>query len=391
MLSSSYLASCSDDIVKIYAQLEHDIIIDMARRLKRLGRTTDATQRQAQVLAEIGALRNDVSKRLARYDRQVQKQLLATFDEAMKKAAANDMRMVKAAKRNMSASQKQLLEATAGKTEVGQAGGDAKTAAEAAHGGAIKTFGNLSRLTMTIADTAQSDFISAANGAYMQAASGAFSYQDALKNAVNELAAKGVHTVEYTGSGKTIHRSIESAVRMNVLTGINQAASRQTLDNAAALDVELFEVSAHVGARPEHEAWQGKIYTADELRTVCGLGEVDGLCGINCRHSYYPYIPGTKLLYSNGELDEMKDASVRYNGKEMTRYEAEQKLRGVERAVRKYKLQADALGEIGEDNTAARIKLGQWQAQAREFCRQTGIRRDYAREYVGTDGGKQGA
>ena len=244
---------------------------------------------------------------------------------------------------------------------------------------------------MTIADTAQSDFISAANGAYMQAASGAFSYQDALKNAVNELAAKGVHTVEYTGSGKTIHRSIESAVRMNVLTGINQAASRQTLDNAAALDVELFEVSAHVGARPEHEAWQGKIYTADELRTVCGLGEVDGLCGINCRHSYYPYIPGTKLLYSNGELDEMKDASVRYNGKEMTRYEAEQKLRGVERAVRKYKLQADALGEIGEDNTAARIKLGQWQAQAREFCRQTGIRRDYAREYVGTDGGKQGA
>ncbi|MBP3709278.1 MAG: minor capsid protein, partial [Treponema sp.] len=148
----------------------------------------------------------------------------------------------------------------------------------------------------------------------------------------------GNHAVE-----STLYRNDGGVLSKTALTACSQTASRQTLDNAAALDVELFEVSAHVRARPEHEAWQGKIYTADELRTVCGLGEVDGLYGINCRHSYYPYIPGTKPLYSNGELDEMKDASVRYNGKEMTRYEAEQKLRGVERAVRKYKLQADVL------------------------------------------------
>lgn len=382
MLSARYLASCSDDLVRLYAQLEHDIVTDMAKRLARVGTVTEATEWQAKILAETGGLKRNIANHLSAYNDEAKRRLAVLFDEALAKNKAADVHFVESAKRSMSDSQRQMLETTAQKI---QSAGIADSTAD----GAIKTFSGLQRLTMTIADTAQEDFIQQANAAYMQTASGAFDYKSALKNAVNNLASKGIHTVLYSDSGKIVHRSIEAAVRANILTGINQTASMQTLNTAQELGVERFEVSAHLGARPEHAEWQGKIFTADELHTICGLGTAGGLCGINCRHSYYPYVEGASALYSDGELDEMKEPRVTLDGREITQYEAEQKLRGIERTVRKYKLQADSLAAIGEDNTAARIKLGEWQSAARDLCRQTGIPRDYSREYVGSADGKQ--
>ena len=85
----------------------------------------------------------------------------------------------------------------------------------------------------------------------------------------------------------------------------------------------------------------------------------------------------------------MESESVEYNGEKMSRYDAEQKLRGIERNVRKYKRQALTQGAAGIDNTAARQKIGEWQAAAREFAKQTGIERDHVREFIGTKDGKQ--
>ena len=48
MLSPRYLEGISDELVEIYAQLEADILQDMARRIARLGKITDATRGQAQ-------------------------------------------------------------------------------------------------------------------------------------------------------------------------------------------------------------------------------------------------------------------------------------------------------------------------------------------------------
>ena len=176
---------------------------------------------------------------------------------------------------------------------------------------------------------------------------------------------------------------------MNILTSINQTAANQTLSNAEELGVEKFEVTAHIGARPEHEAWQGKIYTKQQLYTVCELGSVTGLCGINCRHSFYPYFEGMEEHYTQNDLDEMASEKVKFNGQEMTRYEGEQQLRGIERNIRHWKRQALTEEAAGVDSTRARRKIGEWQAAARDFTNQTGIARDSAREYVGTKTGKQ--
>ena len=229
---------------------------------------------------------------------------------------------------------------------------------------------------------------------YMMTQSGAFDYDTAMKDAADALAKRGITTVQYE-NGKPVTRSIESAVRMNILTSVSQTAANMTLNNCEAMDCDLVETSAHIGARPEHEEWQGQIFSrsgsSEKYRpfSVCGLGSPTGICGINCRHSFHPYFEGMERHYTQDDLDEMAGEKVSFNGREMTRYEGEQKLRGMERKIRAYKRRSLTQEAAGVDNTEARRKLGEWQSAAREFTRQTGIARDRAREYVGMQTGKQ--
>ena len=76
------------------------------------------------------------------------------------------------------------------------------------------------------------------------------------------------------------------------MTGFNQVVGRISEDNAAQLGTDHFEVTYHRGARPTHQPWQGRVYTKEELVTVCGYGEVTGLKGANCYHDFHPFLPG---------------------------------------------------------------------------------------------------
>ena len=366
MLPPRYLDGLADELTEIYSQLESEILQDMARRIARMGKITDATKWQAQILAESGALRKNITRILAKYDKTIAQQVADTITEALEKNTINDNRIFKAATgRTVSAPNAQAM------LSIIQ-----------------KCHSDLSRLTLTTAATSQAEFVKEANRVYINVQSGAFDYDTSMKDAADELAKRGITTVQYE-NGRPVTRSIESAVRMNILTSINQTAANQTLNNAEELGVEKFEVTAHIGARPEHEAWQGKIYTKQQLYTVCELGSVTGLCGINCKHSFYPYFEGMAEHYTENELDEMASEKVNFNGQTMTRYEGEEKLRGIERNIRHYKRQALTQEAAGVNNDRAREKIAQWQATARDFTKQTGIARDPAREYVGSATGTQ--
>lgn len=372
MLSPRYLDGLADELTEIYSQLESEILQDMARRIARLGKITDATKWQAQMLAEVGGLKKNIGRILAKYDKAIVKQVKDTFTEALETSAKNDNRIFKAATgRTVSAPNAQQMLATI-----------------------QKCHSDLSRLTLTTAATTQTQFVREANRVYMNVQSGAFDYDTAMKDAADELATRGITTVQYE-NGRPVTRSIESAVRMNILTGVNQTASAVTMSNCEELGCDLVETTAHIGARPEHEEWQGQIFSRSGKNpnyrpfSVCGLGEPDGICGINCRHSYYPYFEGMEKHYTQQDLDEMANEKVSYNGHEMTRYEAEQRERQIERNIRKYKQQALTESAGGVDNTKARQKIGEWQAKARDFTKQTGIARDSAREFIGTKDGKQ--
>ena len=372
MLSPRYLEGISDEIVDIYAQLEADILQDMARRIARLGKVTEATKWQAELLAETGALKKDVNKIIKKYDPAIRKEITAIYNDAMvKNARADNIIFKDALGHGVSDINAQVMLASIQKTRA-----------------------DLSRLTITTAYTTEQQFVSVANAAYMQVVTGAFDYDTAMKKACNQLATEGVSGVQYR-NGKPVRLNIEPAVRMNIITGVNQTASAMTLNNCDELGCDLVETTAHIGARPEHAAWQGEVFSISGTNpkyrpfSVCELGTITGLCGINCRHSYYPYFEGMEKHYTQSDLDEMEKQTVSYNGKKYTRYEAEEELRGIERNIRHYKRRALTQEAAGIDNTAAREKIGEWQAKARDFTKQTGIERDTAREFIGTKDGKQ--
>lgn len=377
MLSPRYLAGLSEELVEIYSQLETDILCDMARRLSRVGKITEMTEYQARTLVEAGLLKQNIARVLKNYDKRIVEELTAIFSDAMIKNVRADNRIFKEETgRTLSDSQTQVMLASI-----------------------KKVHSDLSRLTLTTAETSNYQFIRIANRAYMNVASGAFNYNSAIKQVTDELAKEGLHTrVTYSNQGKNpVTRSIEAAVRMNVLTGVNQTAAAVSLTNCDELECDLVEVTAHLGARPSHEAWQGKIYklhgSTDKYPNfyeVCRYGEADGICGVNCRHSFYPYFEGQEKHYTQDDLDELSAQKVNYNGEAMSRYEGEQKLRHIERNIRFYKKKAAIDEAAGLDNTKARLKIGEWQAKARDFTTQTGIMRDAPRERIGMkDGTKQ--
>lgn len=105
----------------------------------------------------------------------------------------------------------------------------------------------------------------ALDSAEMQIMSGAISYNQAIANAVRELADSGLKTVEYESGYKL---SIDSAIRMCVMTGVNQINQKYREQSMDYLETDLVEVTAHLGARntdgpngwENHAKWQGKVY-----------------------------------------------------------------------------------------------------------------------------------
>ena len=111
------------------------------------------------------------------------------------------------------------------------------------------------------------------------------------------------------------------------------------------------------------------------------LGQVDGLCGANCRHNFYGYLEGMPRTWSDGELANIDPPPFKYGGKEYTYYEAGQRMRYMERQIRKTKREAvgyEAAG-LDDDFTAASIKLNRQKQEYRKFAKASKIRPKWER------------
>lgn len=233
----------------------------------------------------------------------------------------------------------------------------------------------------------------ALDSAVMQIQSGAISYNQAIKSAVQKLAG-GLKVVNYE-SGHVDH--IDVAVRRAVMTGVNQICNQYTNQSAEYLETRYFEVSAHSGARDKpgaspwssHKDWQGKVYYQsesgepdplglyDDLVETTGYGYVDGLTGANCRHHKYPFIPSvSERTYTDEQLKHIDDGlGCTFDGKTYTAYEATQMQRRIERQIRAQKKLRNAYKEAGlsEDATAAKIKLRRLNAEYSRFSKAAGL------------------
>lgn len=234
----------------------------------------------------------------------------------------------------------------------------------------------------------------ALDNATMQIQSGAISYNQAIKSAVQQLAQSGLKVVDYESG----HRDqIDVAARRAVMTGVNQICDQYTNQSAEYLGTRYFEVSAHSGARDKpgpspwssHKDWQGKVYYESEngeadplglykdLVETTGYGHVDGLTGANCRHHKYPFIPGvSERTYTDEQLEHIDDGlGCTFDDKTYTAYEATQEQRKVERTIRKLKREKAAYKAAGltEEEQAVNIRLRRLNAKYKAFSKAAGL------------------
>lgn len=206
------------------------------------------------------------------------------------------------------------------------------------------------------------------DGAVMDIVSGSVSYDVALSRAINAMTNSGLRTIYYdTGHSNRV----EVAVRRAVMTGFRQVQGKINEQVAKDLGTDYFEVSYHIGARPEHQVWQGRVYSYAQLQSVCGLGSVTGLHGANCYHDYNPFIPGVSVRnYTDQQLEEMmeeENTPKKYLDKEYTAYQALQKQRQMERNMRKTRQDIKLLQEGGADKDSVTVKKARYQLQMQQY------------------------
>ena len=373
MLPPSYLDQMPDAFVQLWQQVEEQILQDVARRISKMEALTPTANWQLWRYQQTEAVRNDVVKLLAKYtgksETAIRKLLLQTATEALEREDAiyyhYDMEPPPFEE---SAALNNLLDA-----------------------GARQTCGTWQNLTATTANTVTGAFERTLDAAWLKVSTGAFDYKTAVKQAVDSLA-DDMPMVTYPSGHKD---SIEVAARRAVLTGVNQTTGKLQVARMDEMGCEFVETTAHGGARPSHAEWQGRRFHRGgavdykgkhypDFEAATGYGTGAGLCGWNCRHTFFAVFPelGDPPQWTQEQLRELNARDIEWNGKKYTAYEISQMQRARERNVRRWKKRYLAEDAAGLDTTDSAVRLKAARQSLSDFTKATGGRVDSARVSV---------
>lgn len=365
MLSPKWLARCTTQMTALYAETESTILDDMARRISTYDFYIPAAQYQEEKLTVMGVTRQQIiaelSKRTGKTRQEIEKIMEAGVRETRSSDGAIYEQAGKTVPEKISPQMRKIIRA-----------------------GLKQTAGLFENLTKTTAQTATRQFEKALDLAWLQVSTGAMDPQSATRQAIKSLCKAGVQAVAYsTGRSDTLEVAVTRALR----TGVNQTALRMQERLADEMGTDLVEVTAHAGARPDHAKWQGEVYSLtgktpgyQTLAKATGYGTGAGLGGWGCRHGFFPHFLGQSNAYSKDELEEYtRPDAVEYNGKKMSLYEAEQTQRSIERRIRRWKRENNALKAAGLNTTESAAKVRMWNSRYKDFCAKTGLKQQKQR------------
>lgn len=384
MLTQEQIEALTDKyLIKLFQQLEHDVIVDIARRVRKTGRLTETAEIMAREMRDLGyspsEIRKEVmktinadkalQKAIAENTKQYKAEVTELIKEARKEANVKVSEMTKEAYMMSYNSDLSMWE------EAGVPLSESKQLAQIADAIAKTTQGRMRNMTKTMAfKTADGSTIGIMNAyrniidrSLVEVAVGAFDFNSVVTKTVIELANMGLRTVDYE-SGRAYQ--LDTAARMNIRSGLNQLAAQVTESNINNSSTELVYVSAHAGARPEHAVWQGEVYAWEnkhhpkykDFATTCDYGSVTGIMGVNCSHYFTPYWEGISIIPEFKEPD-----PVEVDGKVYDYYEATQKQRAMERSIRALKREKYAAEALGEDTKVLAKKIKQKEQDYKAF------------------------
>lgn len=320
MLTPSYLLHATEPAEEIAEKLHADILRRIIERILARQKRGDeyiltaVDKWQLETLQEAGYLLSDIQKELA----AATKLMVTEIAEAMEDAGV----------RALDYDDKVYLDA----------GLDPVPLTQSPHLISIMqrdyeaTVGEWKNFTRTTATAAQQTFIRACDDAYHLAMTGTISMSQAVAEAVEKLIDDGIK-IEWKDKDGNVTRTdtIQTAVTRAVRTGIAQASAEIQLARMDEMEWDLILVSSHLGARPEHAEWQGKVYSRTgngypDFVSSTKYGTVTGLDGANCRHSFGPYFEEQGNPFEQYDSEENRKA-----------YEAEQRRNELERRMSKKK------------------------------------------------------
>lgn len=338
------IESVPQPIVSLFNDLEQTIMLDIIRRLQANNKEiTRSADWQINRLYELGKSKEEIKSYIKNALNLSDEQIDKVFSNVIRSGYARDKSLYDAVGKSFIPYEDNLQLQQLVNSMITQTKGELKNITGSL-GFALRE-PNSTKLTYTpLTDYYQNTL----DKAITQIATGAFDYNTVLKNTVKEMTNSGLRYIDYD-SGYSSRVSV--AVRRAVLTGYNQVVANINESNAEKLETNYFETTYHSGARPTHQPWQGRVYSKEELVSVCGLGTVTGLCGANCYHNYYPFIKGvSERTYTDEELNRMnqEDNEKReFRGKSYTKYEALQRQRKLETIMRAERQEIKLLTEGG--------------------------------------------
>ena len=363
MLDPNYLLHISEGGENIAEQLHNELIRKMVyHAMLRIGRGEDylftATDKwYIQTLQEAGYLLEDIQKEIAKYTKLQQEEIAEAMEDAGVKALEYDDKIY----RDVGLSPVPLTKSPH-LIRIMQRNYEA-------------TIGEWNNFTRTMALEAQKNFIYQVDKAYNLVSTGAMSYTEAVRDAVNSIISEGA-TVKYaTGHEDTIETATLRAIR----TGISQATAQIQIARMDEMGVDLVITSSHLGARPSHAEWQGKVFSRSgkskkyhDFVSSTGYGSAGGLSGINCRHSFSCYFEGMDNPFEQYDSEENRK-----------QYEKEQRQRTLERRIRNTKREVMGLKEAVDTAPSEQARFANYidyQRKSALLAKQNKAYRDYCTE-----------
>lgn len=379
-MKDDYKNKLASKIASRYQDLEERIMQDIVRRIMKAGEITSTADWQINRLRILGYSSEDIEKEIKKALNASYPEMFELYDKVINWEYVRNKDIYEQINAEYipfeeNGQLKQITEAI-----IDQSFDDLENVTSSLgfyldYGNGQKVLTPLSQVYTKYLDAACYDIVT-----------GAFDYNSVLRRVVTQLTNSGLRQIDYS-SGRA--NRVDVAARRAIMTAVSQITGKISEYNAQKLGTEYFEVEWHAGARPTHAVWQGRVWSKEQLYSVCGLGTVTGLLGVNCYHTYHLFFPG--LSERNWTDDWLEEQNRKENepreflGKEYTLYEAKQRQRQMETAMRAQREKVKLLQAGGADQDEVILHKAKYQGQLNEysrFCRKMSLTEERERIYL---------